>query len=88
MGILMSGPHHFASFLNPLHSVFDISFNIYVIASVLGMNEKFVASLHNFIFKSPSIQQIPVIIIMDTIFNDIKDGWMDGHKDRGGQTDI
>ena len=52
------------------------------------MNEKFVATnrfillkhLHNFIFKSPSTQQIPVIIIiMDTILHSHQrwNGWMD-----------
>ena len=45
-----------------------------------------------YIFKSPSTQQIPVIIIkMDTIIHSHQrwmDGWMDGHKDEGGQTNI
>ena len=39
---------HSSFFLNPA-SVFNIWFNIYVIASVLGMNEKFVAT-NQFIF--------------------------------------
>ena len=48
----------------------------------------FYNNLHNYIFKSPSTQQIPVIkIIMDSIILIIKDGWIDGHKDKGGQTD-
>ena len=45
------------------------------------MNEKFVATnqfifLEHFIFKSPSTQQIPVIIIVDTIFHSHQ-RWMD-----------
>ena len=53
------------------------------------MNEKFVATNQfifleqpaQFIFKSPSTQQIPVIIIMDTVFHSYQ-RWMDGWTQR------
>ena len=57
------------------------------------MNEKFVVTNQfifleqpaQFIFKSPSTQQIPVIIIMDTISQSHK-RWMDGWTQRQGWT--
>ena len=73
-------------FLNPA-SVFDISFNIYVIASVLGMNEKFVAT-NQFIFLEQPAQFYFQITVNTTNTSDYNngyyfsftskmDGWMD-----------
>ena len=58
----------FLFFLNPA-SVFDISFNIYVIASVLGMNEKFVAT-NWFIFLEKTAQLYFQITINTTNTSD------------------
>ena len=76
----------YSSFLNPA-SVFDISFNIYVIASVLGMNEKFVAT-NQFIFLEQPAQFYFQITVNTTNTSDYNngyyfsftskmDGWMD-----------
>ena len=73
-------------FLNPA-SVFDISFTIYVIASVLGMNEKFVAT-NQFIFLEQLAQFYFQITVNTTNTSDYNngyyfsftskmDGWMD-----------
>ena len=61
------------------------------------MNEKFVAT-NQFIFLEQPAQfyfQITVNTTNTSDYNNgyyffihIKDGWMDGHKDKGGQTDI